>query len=51
VSAAAAVTWAMLALLIGWLGLVLWATYLQVDAEWRRARGLVRRPGDRPYRD
>ena len=35
-SLAAAVTWLMLTLLIGWVGVVLWATYRQADAEWRQ---------------
>ena len=36
------VAWVMLALLIGWIAIVLWATMRQVDSEargWRRTRG------------
>ena len=32
------VAWVMLALLIGWLGIVLYATYHQLDGETREAR-------------
>jgi hypothetical protein len=37
VSLAAAVAWAMFALLIGWVGAVLWATVRQLDDEGREA--------------
>ena len=54
-SLAAIVAWAMLAVLIGWLGMVLWATFRQLDGEVAASRdergalsealGGVRRPG------
>jgi hypothetical protein len=44
VSLASLVAWAMLAVLIGWLGIVLVATYFQVDGETREA---ARRNGDK----
>ena len=34
---AALVAWAMLAVLIGWLGIVLYATFRQIDGEAREA--------------
>jgi len=51
VNLAGVITWVMLALLIGWVSVVLWATYRQMDAEWRRrGRGEVSRPGHRQER-
>ena len=37
-SLATIVAWAMLALLIGWLGIVLAATFRQMDGELKNAR-------------
>jgi hypothetical protein len=37
------VAWAMLALLIGWLGFVLYATFHQLDGESREAAKLRKR--------
>ena len=39
-SIAAIVAWAMFAVLIGWLGMVLYATFRTLDGEVRQARGL-----------
>ena len=38
-SLAAAVAWAMFAVLIGWLGMVLYATFRTLDGELREAKG------------
>ncbi len=38
-SVAAAVAWAMFAVLIGWLGMVLYATFRTLDGELRENRG------------
>ena len=41
-SLAAIVAWAMFAVLIGWLGMVLYATFRTLDGEVRKAQGADR---------
>ena len=48
-SLAAIVAWAMFAVLIGWLGMVLYATFRTLDGEVRSARGMEKDAPDREY--
>jgi hypothetical protein len=45
-SAAELVAWAMFAVLIGWLGMVLYATFRTMDGEVREAAGSERDRGE-----
>jgi hypothetical protein len=50
-SGADLIAWGMLALLIGWLGFVLWCTYVNTVDDLRRAGALPGRPRRRRWDD
>jgi hypothetical protein len=51
VSGADLIAWMMLALLIGWIGFVLWCTYVNTVDDLRRAGALRGRPRGRRWDD